>query len=166
MVVGVGNTFTTLGFATGLTEGLVRVNIWTDEIYKTGTFTDRIAIRVLGTGLVHYVEVVVNVIDPPTAGTDETGEGCEFAVANYPNPFNPSTTIQFGLPEAAHVKLKVYNILGREVACLVDRWMAAGEHQVDWHGTNDRGEQLGSGVYFYRLEAGKDVLTHKMTLIK
>ena len=62
--------------------------------------------------------------------------------------------------------LKVYNVLGQEVNCLVDRQMSAGQHQVDWHGTNSQGENLGSGMYFYRLETGERVETRKMMMVK
>ena len=67
---------------------------------------------------------------------------------NYPNPFNPSTTIQFGLPNASYVKLKIFNILGQEVATLINENRDAGQHSVQW---NAHG--LASGVYFYRLSA-------------
>jgi hypothetical protein len=69
---------------------------------------------------------------------------------NYPNPFNPSTTISFEMPEAAHVTLTVYNILGQNIATLVDGVQAAGIHRVQFSGRN-----LASGVYFYRLSAGQ-----------
>jgi hypothetical protein len=72
---------------------------------------------------------------------------------NYPNPFNPGTTISFDLPEASAVKLSVYNILGQHVATLVDGDVAAGYKSVEWNATNDNGVNLPSGIYIYRLEA-------------
>ena len=73
----------------------------------------------------------------------------EFSLAqNYPNPFNPETTIPFALPVRANVKLSVFDLLGREVATLVNGTMDAGSHAVNWNASD-----LSSGVYFYRLDA-------------
>ncbi|MFU8813447.1 MAG: T9SS type A sorting domain-containing protein [Balneolaceae bacterium] len=80
---------------------------------------------------------------------------------NYPNPFNPSTSINFSLPEGADVTLQVYNVLGQRVALVMDQHIEAGEHTIPFDATN-----LSSGVYIYRLTAGSQVLTRKMTLIK
>jgi hypothetical protein len=80
---------------------------------------------------------------------------------NYPNPFNPSTTISFDLPEANHVRLDIFNVLGQKVETLVDQNMPAGTHEVEWYSTN-----AASGVYFYRLEAGTYQQTKKMMYLK
>ncbi|MGB6032521.1 MAG: T9SS type A sorting domain-containing protein, partial [Bacteroidota bacterium] len=80
---------------------------------------------------------------------------------NYPNPFNPSTMIEFALPHAATVMLKVYNLLGAEVATLASGDHPAGTFKILW-GASD----IPSGVYFYRLSAGKFVQTRKMILMK
>ena len=80
---------------------------------------------------------------------------------NYPNPFNPTTKIQFSLPQASNVKLRVYNVLGQQVAELINDFKAAGTYTVDWNAQN-----LSSGMYIYRLEAGANVVTKKMTLLK
>ncbi|CAG0981616.1 partial Serine protease AprX, partial [Anaerolineae bacterium] len=80
---------------------------------------------------------------------------------NYPNPFNPSTTIRFALPMATHAVLKVYDMLGQEVATLVDDQTGAGTHEVQW---NPAG--LASGVYLYRLEAGSFSAGKKLLLLK
>jgi hypothetical protein len=80
---------------------------------------------------------------------------------NYPNPFNPSTTIHFGLPEAGNVKLIVYNILGQAVATLINGFRNSGTYNVTWNASN-----LASGIYIYRLEAGRNVISKKMTLLK
>jgi FlgD Ig-like domain len=87
---------------------------------------------------------------------------------NMPNPFNPSTTITYSVPlsNAEHVTLKVYDIRGKSVRTLVDRVVGPGMHSVFWHGDNDSGRQVGSGVYFYRLKAGKFSQTRKMVLLK
>ncbi len=80
---------------------------------------------------------------------------------NYPNPFNPSTSITFELPQPGLVELKVYNLLGQEVANLVDGRMNSGNHTVNFDAS-----QLSSGVYIYRLVAGNQSITKKMMLIK
>ncbi len=85
---------------------------------------------------------------------------------NVPNPFNPATMIQFDVPRAAGVRLNIYNVSGRLVRSLLDRTVGEGTHETRWDGTNDRGELVGSGVYFYRLEVGAASLTKKMVLLK
>jgi len=92
-------------------------------------------------------------------------ERCYLA-ANYPNPFNPRTTITYGLPAPAHVRLTVYNILGQEVATLIDGPRSAGHHQEDWNGCDNRNQPVSSGVYLYRLETGQFSQTRKMMLVK
>ncbi|MCB2201461.1 M6 family metalloprotease domain-containing protein [bacterium] len=72
---------------------------------------------------------------------------------NYPNPFNPTTVISFTLSQAGEVSVAVYNVLGQHVKTLADGYLAAGEHQVSWDGTESDGSEVGSGVYFYRLTA-------------
>jgi hypothetical protein len=72
---------------------------------------------------------------------------------NFPNPFNPSTTIQYGVPTQSRVSLKFYNVLGQEIATLVDEVKEAGYFNVVWNGRNQFGSQIASGMYFYRLEA-------------
>ncbi len=80
---------------------------------------------------------------------------------NYPNPFNPSTMISFSVPQGAKVSLKVYNILGQEVATLVDDYKQAGEYLVQFNAG-----RLASGVYFYRLQANDFAQTRKLLLLK
>ncbi len=80
---------------------------------------------------------------------------------NYPNPFNPNTNIKFDVPKAGHVKLTVFDMLGNQVELLVNNEMQAGSYSSDFHANN-----LASGVYFYRLEAGDFVQTKKMMLTK
>jgi hypothetical protein len=92
-----------------------------------------------------------------------------FELANFPNPFNPETNITFSLPQSARVSLTIYNALGQEVARLVDsEQYIAGTHKTLWNGTNQAGEYLSSGVYFYRLQTsdGAVNMTKKMLLMK
>jgi hypothetical protein len=85
---------------------------------------------------------------------------------NYPNPFNPTTTISYQLPVAEKVTLRVFDMLGREVKTLVNGDVQAGTHTAVWNGTNNSGIQVASGVYVYKLQAGKMQLNKKMTLMR
>ncbi len=85
---------------------------------------------------------------------------------NYPNPFNPSTTIRFQIAEPVHVTLTVYDVMGRTVARLVDQEMAAGSYAAEWDGKSNAGLIVAGGIYFYRLEAGSFVETRAMSLVK
>lgn len=80
---------------------------------------------------------------------------------NYPNPFNPTTTIKFSLPEAANVRIKVFNLLGEEVQTIIDEHKEAGTYSV-----NFEAKDLNSGIYLYRIDTGNQVQTRKMTLLK
>jgi hypothetical protein len=85
---------------------------------------------------------------------------------NFPNPFNATTTIRYSLPDQANVRLEVFNILGQKVKTLVNEPQAAGYKQVVWDGKNDQGDNVSSGVYFYRINAGKYHSVLKMSLLK
>ena len=80
---------------------------------------------------------------------------------NFPNPFNPSTVISYQLPVGSRVTLKVYDILGREVAALGDEYKPAGTYQISWNAAN-----LSSGVYFYQLRIGNLIASKKMVLLR
>ncbi len=85
---------------------------------------------------------------------------------NYPNPFNPSTTIEFAVPTASHVNLGVFNILGQKVITLVDQDLPAGYKSVTWNGVNTSGNQVASGIYFYRMMAKDFQTTKRLILLK
>jgi hypothetical protein len=85
---------------------------------------------------------------------------------NQPNPFNPVTRIVFDIPARTDVSLRVFDVSGREVRTLKDSALPAGRYEVLWDGTDNRGRAAASGVYFYRLVAGADEATRKMTLIR
>jgi hypothetical protein len=110
-------------------------------------------------GGVNYSEATQAMV---TALAEEIAMPTAFGLdQNYPNPFNPSTSIRYALPQGAHVTLIVYNVLGQEVAKLADDVQAAGYHTVTFDASS-----LGSGVYLYRLVAGKEVFLKKMLLVK
>jgi len=85
---------------------------------------------------------------------------------NFPNPFNPSTTICFDLPEAMHVNLGIYRVTGELVATLVDEQMTEGRSEIEWTARDKKGHTLASGIYFYRLVADKTTVTRKMVLLR
>jgi parallel beta-helix repeat protein len=85
---------------------------------------------------------------------------------NYPNTFNPSTQIAYQLPQAGHVSLKIYNIKGELVRTLVNKYKEAGYHTVIWDGKNENGEEVASGVYFYRMVSNDFKATKKMIMLK
>ncbi|MGH7599285.1 MAG: LamG-like jellyroll fold domain-containing protein, partial [bacterium] len=85
---------------------------------------------------------------------------------NYPNPFNPETEIRFQLPQASHVVMKIFNILGEEIRTLVDEQREAGYHGVRWDGRDKNGNPVASGVYLYQLQAGSFSEMKKMSLLR
>jgi hypothetical protein len=112
--------------------------------------------------LIELIEVDVSGVE--IAGADESGLRL---FPSYPNPFDRSTTIRYSLPHAGPVALRVYDVSGRVVRTLVDsKHMSAGEHFADWTGENEAGEPAASGVYFYRVEAGRNVETRRMVLLR
>jgi hypothetical protein len=87
-------------------------------------------------------------------------------LANYPNPFNASTQISYTLAQPGTITLTIYDVLGRHVNTLVDDVQTAGEHSVMWHGMDRHGQDVGSGVYFYRLSVGGESEVRKMVVVK
>jgi hypothetical protein len=85
---------------------------------------------------------------------------------NFPNPFNPSTTILYDLPQRVHVQISVYNLLGQKINTLVDSWQAPGHHEVVWTGQAQNGEKVSSGVYLYHIKAGYFISTRKMIILQ
>jgi len=99
--------------------------------------------------------------------TESEGIPTEFALhENYPNPFNPTTTLRFDLPEISDITLTIYNMLGQKVKTFNMQSTPAGYHSVTWNATNDLGEQVGAGVYLYQLQTNNFVKTRKMVLLK
>jgi hypothetical protein len=100
-------------------------------------------------------EIVTSVDNEPTQPT-------EFALEqNYPNPFNPSTTFRYSIPTQSKVVIKVFDVLGNEVATLMDEEKSVGTYELTWNAEN-----LSSGIYFYQLKAGEFISTKKMILLK
>jgi parallel beta-helix repeat protein len=85
---------------------------------------------------------------------------------NFPNPFNPQTTIRFELPKAAPTRVTIFDVAGRHVKTIVDEEMAARVHEVTWSGDDDKGRQVAAGVYFYMVSSGNDQSVGRMALVK
>ncbi|MBI2417192.1 MAG: T9SS type A sorting domain-containing protein [Ignavibacteriales bacterium] len=101
------------------------------------------------------------------AGENQNILPTEFSLSqNYPNPFNPTTNIRFALPSDSKVDLRVYDILGREVAVLMTGDMRPGNYTITWNGRNGFNQQVATGMYIYRLRANNFVQTKKMLMIK
>jgi hypothetical protein len=112
-----------------------------------------------GRMLTTHEEVSADDLTIPTA---------ELNLSNYPNPFNPETTIAFDLPESGNVRLDIYNIRGQKVTTLINKELSAGNHQFIWNGKNQQGNTIPSGIYLYRVDAdgGRYTSTRKMLLLK
>ena len=85
---------------------------------------------------------------------------------NYPNPFNPETTISYRLEVSENVNLSIYNVLGQKTKTLVDDLVGPGFHEVRWDGRNDFGQQVASGLYFYKIVSNNLVQTRKLLLLR
>lgn len=101
-----------------------------------------------------------------TANSNTEAVATSPILINYPNPFNPETTIEYEILKGGKVELTVYNIKGQKVNTLINKYKPKGNHQVVWNGKDNRGKSVASGVYFYRLTTGKSTLTNKMILMK
>jgi len=105
--------------------------------------------------------------DESATGIDSSPEADRLQCYNAPNPFNPSTSIGYYLPAACAVTLEIYDSSGKLVARLLDgETQARGTHSVEWRGADDGGRSVSSGVYFYRLRAGRETLSRKMVLLR
>jgi len=85
---------------------------------------------------------------------------------NYPNPFNPTTVIKFSLPEDSWVKVEVFNLLGQKVKTLADKPVKKGMCEFVWDGKNQKGKEVASGIYFYKVKTDKFSDVKKMIMIK
>ncbi|MFH2053875.1 MAG: FlgD immunoglobulin-like domain containing protein [bacterium] len=105
-------------------------------------------------------------IDSNPGDVSDVPDAVAFSSKNYPNPFNPTTKIEFTMPKAGHLTLKIYNVRGELVRTLIDEVRAAGTDHVMWDGTSDLGSSVSSGVYFYEARYGDEVQVQKMALVK
>ena len=84
---------------------------------------------------------------------------------NYPNPFNPVTTIRYDLPDDAHVTLTIHDLMGREIVTLVDGPRTAGSRSTQWNARDEQGRAVSAGLYLYTIRAGQYSQTNKMVLL-
>jgi len=110
---------------------------------------------------------ILNWFNEPIVANDSCNiESPQLLASVYPNPFNPSTTISFSLKNETKVSLEVYNVKGQKVSTLANRVMESGSHQLSWNGTDEAGQAVSSGIYFYRLSTDSYSSSHKMMLMK
>jgi hypothetical protein len=145
---------------------------WTEVVFELGNVSGNAQFRwVFGSdantnGEGWYVDDIH--IDGIVANSDETITPLDTVqlYENYPNPFNPSTTLRFSLPMNSKVSLDVYNVKGQKVCSLVDGDMLAGMHSIVWNGYDTNNRSVSSGVYYYRLSTPQGIKTRKMLLVK
>ena len=135
----------------------------------TNVLVDTVANRIYA-NIEHFSTLVIKKIDKTTDISEQTVAVYpeNFGLMqNFPNPFNPETTIQFTLPKETHVTLAVYNLIGQKIVTLVDEVSKTGVNTVKWNGCDLSNNKVSSGLYFYTLRAGDDVLlTRKMVMMK
>ena len=102
--------------------------------------------------------IVSNEDEPVTLKTELVG--------NYPNPFNPSTTIKFSVAHESNIRVDIYNVKGQKIKTLIDTQLNAGEYKVTWNGKDDNNSDVSSGFYFYRMQTNEYVAIKKMMLMK
>ncbi len=105
-------------------------------------------------------------VENRNASDEESIATPTLTTSSYPNPFNPETTISFNLPEKSQTSLEVFNIRGQKVTTLLNERIDAGQHQVVWHGTDQNGSPVSSGIYFYKLNTNGTSLVRKIALMK
>ena len=123
------------------------------------------------TGLYTYVNyntvpVSVNIEYLLSDANDESLFSPKIKLFNFPNPFNPTTTISFSIPNDSNIELSIYNIKGQKVKTLANEQYSKGEHSIVWNGDDDKGKSVSSGIYFYKLRTKEDSKIRKMILIK
>jgi hypothetical protein len=146
------NAWENIGFVPGFgTTTEIHHYSFIDESLQTGNYQYRLK-QIDFDGTFEYSNIIEVTVDAPTKYSLEQ---------NYPNPFNPVTSIQYVVGSQGHVTLKVYDVLGNEVATFINDQKQAGTYEVEFNGT-----ELPSGIYFYQLKAGTFVETKKMILLK
>jgi hypothetical protein len=146
-----GDSFVVLTTTSAITDSFVTLDAQSGLYLSIKKNSNNVTIYVDSVGIISSLE---NDSDFKTVTSYELSQ-------NFPNPFNPSTTIQFALPQAAFVTLEVFNVVGERVDVLLSQELNSGKYNYEWNGLT-----LTSGVYFYRLQAGSFVETRKMILLK
>ncbi len=144
-----------LGTTSGLTYVDANVPTGTYTYYVTAIYSDQFESDPSNSVTLDHTDAPTPLVPVATA-----------LMGNYPNPFNPTTEIRFALSEPGNVRIDVYNVKGEKVRTLVNGMMDATYHTVTWNGNDDHNRTAGSGIYFYRMRAGKFTSTKKMILMK
>ena len=153
------------------TEYLVAPTEWTPYYFNVSELTGmtvRFAVQCISNdGFIFMMDNfrVDSTDDGVSNGNDVTPALTQLA-GNYPNPFNPETTISYSMKEAGDVRIDIYNLKGQRVKTLVNEFTNEGAHQVVWNGQDDSSNSCASGVYFYKMRSGKYSKTKKMILMK
>ena len=138
-------------------------NLWSDTPGDNSTVSP-------GKWAVDEVVFTTNLDDLPTAIDDQKQANnmpVDYKLDNaYPNPFNPTTTIQYSIPVSNNVKIEVYNIMGQKVRTLVNQYKTAGTYRVTWDAKDERGVKVSTGMYFYRMQASHFQTVKKVILMK
>jgi hypothetical protein len=106
------------------------------------------------------------ILSNPEKKPEPVKDNEEIIISNYPNPFNPTTTIEYTLPTEGNVKLEVYNSIGQLVNVLVEEYQNAGRQKVSWNGKDSFGNLVASGIYFYQIKTNSLIQVKKMILMK
>jgi len=109
-----------------------------------------------------------NFVEEPQVGTNEECiiDNNQCKLTNYPNPFNPTTTISFSLQTESKVSIAIYNVKGQQVKHLINEKRTAGLHTIEWNGKDNNNKSVSSGIYYYKISSGKDSAINKMLLLK
>ena len=143
------------------------VDVTVPDDPKAIAFSARIHIYSRFTGTVYFDDLEVTKIGSVTDVSSNEVIPAKFEVfQNFPNPFNPTTTISYSIPTGSFVSLKIYDILGREVKTLVNTEQTPGVYNTVWNGDNNFGNKVASGIYIYRVVAGSKIQSKKMILMK
>jgi len=146
-----------------IAEGVTEMS-YSDEVVTPGTYIYSV-VGIFSVGETNILEIEIEI----TTSVDEDEISIPLTTdlhGNYPNPFNPETTIHYSLDREAEVKIEIFNITGQHLATLVDERHSPGEYSAIWTGKDKQGRKVGSGIYLYRMKSGRYTSTKKMMILK
>jgi len=134
---------------------------------STGQITDMLSSNSMEISQIFPIALEISIYSSVLGLLDAVGVPKTFSLhQNYPNPFNPSTKIRYDLPNNAYVNIDIYDVIGRNIKSLVNTFQTAGYRSIHWNATNDLGQPVSAGMYFYTINAGEFRQTRKMILLK
>lgn len=158
----VGANFLISGQADTVTQFVPSVVLNNSKIFTTWTVPDTILRRgTIWANILDFSNPIVSVKNQP-----ENPIRSFYLHQNYPNPYNPATTIRYEIPHSSHIRLVIYNVLGEEIVTLINKEMTPGSYSQEWDGKDANGRDVPSGVYLYRLAIGGYNQTRKMLLVR